>query len=173
MKSAEDAAAKLFAVDRKRVREWCQNKEKLEALLASSSVKKKNKRLPGGGRQVRYKDIEEELLAWFDDRCEAGVRVTGKSLKTEALRLHKLKGNQNFKASQGWYSSFIKCNKISMRRSTHIAQHSREITDNSFRENVIVTCKSVVGFFSFSSSSCLEIKFQNGIHLKKKKLFLT
>ena len=97
---------------------------------------------------MRYKDIEE-LLAWFDDRCEAGVRVTGKSLKTEALRLHKLKGNQNFQASQGWYSSFIKRNKISMRRSTHIAQHSREITDNSFRENVIVTCKSVVFFFFF------------------------
>ena len=34
------------------------------------------------------------------------------------------------------------------------------------RETVIVTCK-IVPLFSF-----LEIKFQNGAHLKKKRLFL-
>lgn len=34
-------------------------------------------------------DIEEKLISWFSERREAGVRVTGKGMKTEALRLHK------------------------------------------------------------------------------------
>ena len=60
-------ASKLFGVDRKRVREWCQNKIKIQEGLRSQQ------RLPGGGRGVRYKDIDEELKTWLDERRAHGI----------------------------------------------------------------------------------------------------
>jgi hypothetical protein len=52
------AAAKLFKIDRKRVREWCKNKSAIE------NGQKSQKRLPGGGKPVRYKEIDNKLMAW-------------------------------------------------------------------------------------------------------------
>jgi len=116
-------ASKMFHVDRNRVREWCKNKDSLIAW------KKTRKRAPGAGRPVRFADIEQNLIRWFFERREQGVRVTGKALKNEALRLHKENGSQSFKASCGWFRSFKKRHNISFRRTTHIAQKSVEITD--------------------------------------------
>ncbi|MES9880141.1 MAG: hypothetical protein ABW185_04590 [Sedimenticola sp.] len=117
-------ASKVFNVDRKRVREWVQNKEKIQTFA------KLRKRATGAGKRVGYPDIEENLLAWFNERRSAGIRVTGKALKYEALRLHKAGGNQSFKASCGWFRRFKTRNNISFRRTTHVAQHSRELTDD-------------------------------------------
>ena len=61
------------------------------------------------------------------ERREEGVRITGKALKREALRLHSLFGNQDFKASTGWFRNF-KC-RHQFRRATHISQQNQEKTD--------------------------------------------
>lgn len=71
-------ASTLFNVDRKRVREWCKAKDTLQAC-------KSRKRAPGGGRKVRFADIDQQLMQWFNERRSRGVRVTGKALKQEAL----------------------------------------------------------------------------------------
>ena len=60
-------AAKLFGFDRKRVREWCQSKEKLN----DNSTLKSRKRSSGAGRPIRYQDIEKSLSAWFEERRAA------------------------------------------------------------------------------------------------------
>jgi len=39
-------------------------------------------------------------------------------------------GNQSFKASNGWFNRFKKRHNLSFRRSTHIAQHSKELTND-------------------------------------------
>ena len=117
-------AAKLFGVHRKRVQDWCKSKEHLK------STKKTEKRKPGAGRPVKYTDIENTLLTWFNERRSAGVRVTGKALKYEAFRLHKINGNQSFKASQGWFSKFKKRHGFTFRRTTHMSQHAAAITDD-------------------------------------------
>ena len=123
VKHGNHAAAKHFEVDRHRVIEWRQQKDKLE------KMEKSKRRLAGGGRKVRYGDIEETLLKWFRERRDAGVRVTGKAMKMEAIRLHKAYGNQSFKASAMWFSRFKRRHNLSFRRSTHISQKSREVTD--------------------------------------------
>lgn len=69
-------------------------------------------------------------MRWFEERRQQGVRVTGKKLKQEALRLHSENGNQSFKASNGWYRRFKKRHEITFRRSTHVAQHPVQITDD-------------------------------------------
>jgi hypothetical protein len=55
-----------------------------------------------------FQDIEDRLVKWFTDRRAAGVRVTGKALRFEALQLHKQFGSQSFKASKGWFNRFKK-----------------------------------------------------------------
>jgi len=91
---------------------------------------KTQKRQSGAGRPLKYNDIEEKLISWFRERREAGVRVTGKGMKTEALRLHKENGSQSFKASCGWFRRFKKRNNITFRRSTHVSQHDKKIIDD-------------------------------------------
>lgn len=104
------------------VREWCQSKAKIEALAKS------RKRSSGAGRPLKYLDIEEKLLKWFKERRDSGVRVMGKGLKMEAMRLHVESGCQSFKASNRWFTRFKKRNSISFRRTTHITQKSVEVT---------------------------------------------
>ena len=120
----KSAASKLFGVHRKRVQEWCKQKDQLKQLKSNA------RSLPGRGRKVSYPDIEKRLLTWMTDIREAGGRVTGKGLKRECLRLHRLYGNQSFKASAGWYRGFKKRNNIVMRRTTHISQKPKEVTDD-------------------------------------------
>jgi hypothetical protein len=105
---SKKAAAREFRVDRRRVQEWCKQKDRLEKICKS------RKRLPGGGRKVPYADIEVKLLRWMQERREEGVRVTGKALKREGLRLHSIFGNQDFKASHGWFCNFKRRNGISL-----------------------------------------------------------
>lgn len=117
-------AAKTFNVHRKRVQEWCKMKQHL--IDAPTTEKRK----PGGGRKLKYPDIDATLMDWFQERRSCGVRVTGKSLRQEALRLHRENGSQSFKASNGWYKRFKTRHHISLRRTTHIAQHAVQITDD-------------------------------------------
>lgn len=116
-------AAKTFSVHRKRVIEWRGQKE----LLQSKDGLLSRKRLAGSGRKVHYPDIEEELLQWLKRRREAGARVTGTGLKKECLRLHHLKGQQNFKASCGWLRKFLRRHNLSFRRATHVGQKKESV----------------------------------------------
>ena len=88
---------------------------------------KSGKCLHGGGRKVRYQDIEKTLIDWFKDRRDKGVRVTGASLKREVHRLHKAHGNQSFKGTNSWFQKFKKRHKLSFRRVTHVAQKSPDV----------------------------------------------
>ena len=125
--SRQASAAKIVKVDRRRVQEWCGQKEKPIALRTTESAR--SKRLTGGGRKVTSEDMEKKVLEWLNERRKAGARVTGKSLRQCAMKLHRENDSQSFKASAGWYSRFKKRNGISHRRSTHVAQKSCMVTD--------------------------------------------
>lgn len=79
-------ASKVYAVDRKRVREWRKSEESLKEVASRTSVTRK--RRSGAGRKINFPHIEEHLIQWLKARRESGVRVTGKSLKQEAIRQH-------------------------------------------------------------------------------------
>lgn len=114
-------AAKTFGVDRKRVIEW----RKIEATLKDQ--KGTRMRSLGAGRKVSYPDIDEKLKEWIEKRRKGGARITGKALKRECLRLHHQNGQQGFKASCGWLRQFMKRNRYSFRRTTHVAQKNEEL----------------------------------------------
>ena len=116
-------ASKTFCVDRKRVIEWRKNEQSLKC-MDNKTLKKKKK---GSGRKLVYPDIDTTLLGWIQKRRNAGARVTGKALKAEAMRLHRLNGNQQFKASCGWLRKFRRRHNLKFRKSTHVGQKSEEV----------------------------------------------
>ncbi len=115
-KKSKREAARHFSINRRCIQRWCQEEDQLRTFHKEKKIKKSALRKPGGGRKVRYMDIEVKLMEWFKERREAGARVTGKSLRREALRLHKLYGNQSFKASCRWLQQFKRRHNLSFRR---------------------------------------------------------
>lgn len=118
-------AANTFLVDRKRVREWRKNEDSLKNLTDDKSMSLKRKRRPGAGRKINFPQIESELLNWLKSRREKGVRVTEKALKQEAIRQHRMNGNQSFKASCSWLRKFMRRHQISFRRATRFTKTGR------------------------------------------------
>ena len=126
-KNSNKRAAHYFDVNRKRVIEWRKSEEALRNRKEDSS---QARRLQGGGRLLKFEEIDHALMETIRERRSAGARVTGKFIKTEALRLHKRNGNQQFRASSGWLQKFMRRHKLATRRATHVAQKSQAELDD-------------------------------------------
>ena len=115
-------ASRRFKIDRKRIREWIQNEQKLGA------SNKKRKRLLGGGRSVKLEDIDSQLVEWINNERAGGLRVSRKRIQRKALELYDKEENktESFCASDGWLFKFLRRNHFSLRRSTTIAQKMPE-----------------------------------------------
>ena len=115
-KFSKNNASKVFQVDRRRVIDWCRQKEQLAGSGRSS------KRLCGGGRKALSTPIENKLVELIRTKRQEKLRVTRKMVCLEAIKLHRQEGNEDFKASQGWLFNFMKRHKIGLRRKTTISQ---------------------------------------------------
>ena len=104
--------SKMFGIDRKRVQDWCKQKEDLCGAGRSA------KRLKGGGAKPLFTPIEEQLVQFIRSKREEKKRVTRKSLKEAAVKLHRAAGNYSFSGSDGWLGRFMARNRISLRRRT-------------------------------------------------------
>ena len=112
-KHSKRETSQVFCVDRKRVQEWCKQKEDL------SKTSKAVKRLGGGGgRKPLSAPIENQLVDFLAAKRQDRRRVTRKAIAREAIRLHREAGNETFVASDGWLAKFMRRNKISLRRRT-------------------------------------------------------
>lgn len=120
--NSNNKASKTFDIDRKRVIEWRKSEIKIRSMIEGGELLMSGKRKPGAGRKVQFEEIDSQLITWIEKCRDLGVRVTGKGLKRECLKLHRLNGNQSFKASCGWLRTFMKRHNISFRRATHVAQ---------------------------------------------------
>ena len=74
------------------------------------------KKLPGGGRKRKMKNVEKSLLDYFSSEREQKRSVFYKKLKTEAERL------TNLKFTISWIRRFANRNNLSVRRVTHTEQ---------------------------------------------------
>ena len=117
-----NSASKKFNIDRKRVREWVGNEEKV------ASMKEKRFRLDGGGRKLTDSELEEEVLNWIHERRSNMLRVSRKLIMFKAKSIFDEKCGddellkKSFVASNGWLEKFMKRNHLSLRRKTTIAQ---------------------------------------------------
>ena len=107
------AAARQFNVDRRRVQDWCSQKEKLKELLSNQK-----KQAQGGGRRPIDIDVEKQLATWIKQQQEVGERLNRKMVGDKAVQLYQEKGSPGFSASSGWVAKFMIRNGISLVSST-------------------------------------------------------
>ena len=118
-------------VDRKRVREWKQNKIQLTDRAASTKGSKW-KRLEGGGRKAFNIILEENLLEWIYDRHSKGLRVSRKLIMKKAKIMYNERCKESdeyedlFIASTGWLRRFMNRYGLLLRRKTTISQHDHQ-----------------------------------------------
>ena len=73
-----NSASMKFNVDRKRIREWINNLEKI------SPKKPTRKRLDRGGRKPIIVEIKESLLEWIYERSSKMLHVSRKMIRIKA-----------------------------------------------------------------------------------------
>ena len=67
---SKHSAARLHNVCVKRIREWCQNEEKLRSV----ANKRKVKRLGGAGRPLKSERLEHALIDWIEHQRKRNLR---------------------------------------------------------------------------------------------------
>ena len=100
-------AARKFSIDKKRVREWKSQEDKL---ITSSS----KKRRLSGGRMAQLPDMEEVLVCWIDEMRSNNLRVTRSSIQRKSLELCQSEEEQpDFNASRWWLEKFMRRHGLS------------------------------------------------------------
>ncbi|KAH7704868.1 Protein Y48G1C.6 [Aphelenchoides avenae] len=101
--------ASHFGVHSKTVRDWTKRAQKLNEACESGSSKRK--RLAGGGRPVKCKELDDEVIRWVREQQEKKRRVTRRTIREYAKRyldrMDMAKGEITLKCSEGWLERFI------------------------------------------------------------------
>ncbi|XP_060080036.1 uncharacterized protein LOC132559270 isoform X3 [Ylistrum balloti] len=103
--------AKHFQVGRTQILRILKYKEKLLEVYEITPNKDQWKRI---GRRTEYEDINNRLWSWVQQlmASSASIRISGPLLREKALEIAKETKNTEFKASNGWLSSFLKRNSL-------------------------------------------------------------
>lgn len=110
--------ASYFKIDRKQVRQWIRNEEKIR--------KQKRKSKSVRGRKAKYPLLEKKLLEEFSERRSQGKIVKKWWFISRAKKLLKeLNPNETtFKFFDRWFAGFCRRNRLSLRRKTRVSQKS-------------------------------------------------
>uniref|UniRef100_A0A914HFV8 HTH CENPB-type domain-containing protein n=1 Tax=Globodera rostochiensis TaxID=31243 RepID=A0A914HFV8_GLORO len=111
------SAAKKFRVDRKLVRRWMEQEDKLKQQMNTCGGKRK--RLDGAGRPVQHQDIDTTLADWIKEMRLNKKPVTRSIIKNKAAALFV---DTDIKVSEGWLEKFLKRHNFVLRRRTTAGQ---------------------------------------------------
>lgn len=102
--------ARKFKLDRKIVRNWSNNKDK----ILSQSSKHTRKRIM---RHVvgRWPEFESQLYEWFKELRDQGNCVSSRMIQAQAIRTSP---SLDFAASNGWLNNFLRRHRLVRRRLT-------------------------------------------------------
>ena len=104
---------KTWGCDRKSLREWDRNYEKLTRLSTDTGIK--NRKKLHDGRRPISKELECEILSYYQSECASGRIITNSEISKKALEVGKRLGIADFKASNGWVTRWKKRNGIELR----------------------------------------------------------
>ena len=102
-------AAKQLNIERQTLSQWSRTEERLRELNEAGM---KRRRLPGGGRKPLSADLEEQLLAWLNERKAAGEVSFRAQIVERARALAGELGIAKFNASSGWIDRFMTRHKL-------------------------------------------------------------
>ncbi len=105
--------AEHFGIDEKSIRTWKKQQKQLAVGPRTA------KRLAGGGRPVRDKKMDTDLISWVKEARQDGIAVSGNMIKIQAKRKAE---SQDFQASDGWLNKFKRRHMLSTRVATSIGQ---------------------------------------------------
>jgi hypothetical protein len=106
------AASKKYGIDRKRIREWIEQEEKLEDEDPAAF------RISGGGRKPCATEIEEMLCARIEDWRLQKLRVSRAMIQMWAVELGT-GGDVGINFSDGWLQRFFDRHSFVLRRATN------------------------------------------------------
>ena len=119
-------ASRQFQVDERRIREWRTKKSEIESQAKNVTQKgKQRSKLRGGGRKPFSPKLEKVLLEWTENRR---ARVSCKLIMKKAeIAYRDIKKSNNmdgedFKASRGWLTRFMRRNGLSLKRKSFVVQ---------------------------------------------------
>ncbi|KAL8566227.1 hypothetical protein ACOMHN_063117 [Nucella lapillus] len=128
--------AREFSVDRKRIREWSENRDRLEQQYG----KNKQKRKLSKGPAVRSEHVDQGVLRYLEDERSEGRVVRNKDLKRKAMELAGAFNVVGFSASDMWLSRWKQRHFVSCRQGTSSSQKvPADFEDQllEFRRNVL------------------------------------
>ena len=111
------AAARHFGVDRKRLREWLENEDRLRGNRVGAA---KKKRMINAGKEPLSLELDKEVLRYLEEERVAGRAVMNKDLSKKAQEIAVLP--DTFKASPMWLKRWKKGNRVSLTCGTNDAQ---------------------------------------------------
>ncbi len=109
----KNLTAKMFNIDRKRIRDWLQDETNLRSDPTPERTKRKRSNsLP------QFKEIEAALYQYYCEQREKGLRPKNAELRAKGLEFASEFGYRNsFKASVHWLCNWKRRNKISVAHS--------------------------------------------------------
>ncbi|CAK5034928.1 unnamed protein product [Meloidogyne enterolobii] len=105
-------ACRQFSVDRRRIRDWTQQADKLKELRNSTPLHIQKRRLTGAGRHIHNVEFEKNLLEWIKEKQLKGEKLSRRIIKMQASQMSS-NYPECFEASEGWLQKFLKRNNIS------------------------------------------------------------
>ena len=111
---------KRFSLNTKTVLRWIKDEEKIRSRSKGSKRVKFE-------RKAMYPEMEEKLYTEYKVLRAKGLKVKGWWFRTRVKEiLEEIEPDANFQFSDGWFLSFKKRHKISLRRPTNTAQKEPE-----------------------------------------------
>ena len=101
--------SKLTGIDRKSLREWVKQRNKLKNI----ENKGKKFRLPGGGAKPKTLIHEKHLINFIDGCIKKNINVDANLIINELCRIAPEMKNKTQKALRSWCYRFLKRNKYS------------------------------------------------------------
>jgi transposase len=123
----KNLTAKMFNVDRKRIRDWLLDERNLRCDPTPQRTKRKR-----ANSLPQYKDIEDALYKFYLAQREKGIRPKNAELRAKSLEFASLLGyRETFKASIHWLCNWKRRNKISFAVPDHLIQNTTEEEEDS------------------------------------------
>ncbi|KAL7076999.1 hypothetical protein ACQ4LE_003749 [Meloidogyne hapla] len=126
-------ACRQFNVDRRRIRDWTQQADKLKELRDSTPIHIQKRRLTGAGRHIHNVEFEKNLLEWIKEKQSKGEKLSRRIIKMQASQMSS-NYPECFEASEGWLQKFLKRNNISCQNPNNTTnqetkEYDKEIFD--------------------------------------------
>uniref|UniRef100_A0A915NLG2 HTH CENPB-type domain-containing protein n=1 Tax=Meloidogyne floridensis TaxID=298350 RepID=A0A915NLG2_9BILA len=90
-------ASRRFKVDRKRIREWTTQADKLRKLRDITPQHIEKYRLEGGGRHLHDIEFEKNLLEWIKEQRAKKIRISQRMIQIHACQISSVSvdGDEN------------------------------------------------------------------------------